>query len=647
MKMITENFKFADIFPEKAAEVAQRLHIKKDEIPFVRKYYTAEKDKTEVKKKERAVISYISTGIKDRDGEKLIPDGVVLDNYTKNPIVPFGHNYKSIPPAKNMWIKKDEKGLIAKTVFAKSKSAEEYYQAYTEDIGGTGPLLNAFSVGFIPLDWTDTEAKALEKDPDLPKRTYNKWELLEYSLVPIPSCPEALTIAVEKGLISKKLLKELEIEVVKDVEDREIEVELDGKESDEKEKESDDNLTKEIEVEMDKEIFNVGVVKKQLVKQEFYESEKDIGKLERWSEHINFDDNTIGVQFGKRKFLVNPDGKIEEITTKPETTENYHRIPVSEGHKDHEIRTITISAKQGIKALYCVDCKKVKTYLFSVDQWTMEEAQTWVNDHKDVLERYEEILVNREEKTVGDITDEIIEVEEKQDKYKCECIKCGHKLTSEKHCKEIKCPKCGGTMRRQARPGPGQPGGGSSPGAVASDVESSEALRADVSDELEETKGDAIEGQQDSTIDIRLKKMDNEIAKHEEAFDKYSNLALELLDNLKAGRVLSRKNRNIVKEAITALNAVLKADAAGTQEDEDSAGTVTERDTEIEIVKDEEPEIKINEADIAKLIKTTLDTVAMEKIEKALKENLDPKKIKESMREIARLEIQRIKGKVE
>ena len=84
-------------FPEKAAEVAQRLHIKKDEIPFVRKYYTAEKDKTEVKKKERAVISYISTGIKDRDGEKLIPDGVVLDNYTKNPIVPFGHNYKSIP----------------------------------------------------------------------------------------------------------------------------------------------------------------------------------------------------------------------------------------------------------------------------------------------------------------------------------------------------------------------------------------------------------------------------------------------------------------------------------------------------------------------------------------------------------------------
>jgi len=63
MKMITENLKFADIFPEKAAEFAQRLHMKKDKIPFVKKYYTAEKGKSEVKKKERAVVSYISTGI--------------------------------------------------------------------------------------------------------------------------------------------------------------------------------------------------------------------------------------------------------------------------------------------------------------------------------------------------------------------------------------------------------------------------------------------------------------------------------------------------------------------------------------------------------------------------------------------------------
>lgn len=40
--------------------------------------------------------------------------------------------------------------------------------------------------------------------------------------------------------------------------------------------------------------------------------------------------------------------------------------------------------------------------------------------------------------------------------YNCECIKCGHKVTTDKHCNTFKCPKCGGTMRRAERPGPGQ-----------------------------------------------------------------------------------------------------------------------------------------------------------------------------------------------
>jgi len=40
--------------------------------------------------------------------------------------------------------------------------------------------------------------------------------------------------------------------------------------------------------------------------------------------------------------------------------------------------------------------------------------------------------------------------------YKCECIKCGHKETSEQHCAELKCSECGGQMRRAERPGPGQ-----------------------------------------------------------------------------------------------------------------------------------------------------------------------------------------------
>lgn len=39
---------------------------------------------------------------------------------------------------------------------------------------------------------------------------------------------------------------------------------------------------------------------------------------------------------------------------------------------------------------------------------------------------------------------------------KCQCIKCGYVMESEKHCTEIKCPKCGGNMRRESRPGIGR-----------------------------------------------------------------------------------------------------------------------------------------------------------------------------------------------
>jgi ATP-dependent Clp endopeptidase proteolytic subunit ClpP len=41
-------------------------------------------------------------------------------------------------------------------------------------------------------------------------------------------------------------------------------------------------------------------------------------------------------------------------------------------------------------------------------------------------------------------------------KFQCECIDCGYEMESEKHCRDLKCPKCGGAMRRKDRPGPGQ-----------------------------------------------------------------------------------------------------------------------------------------------------------------------------------------------
>jgi len=69
--------------------------------------------------------------------------------------------------------------------------------------------------------------------------------------------------------------------------------------------------------------------------------------------------------------------------TKPEVTTHYIRIPVANRQSGDVVRTITLSAKQGIKALYAVNRKKILTYLFDRSKgWTMEKAQAWVKAHK-------------------------------------------------------------------------------------------------------------------------------------------------------------------------------------------------------------------------------------------------------------------------
>ena len=42
--------------------------------------------------------------------------------------------------------------------------------------------------------------------------------------------------------------------------------------------------------------------------------------------------------------------------------------------------------------------------------------------------------------------------------YDCECVSCGYEMESDSHCKDLKCPECGGQMRRAERPGPGTTG---------------------------------------------------------------------------------------------------------------------------------------------------------------------------------------------
>jgi len=273
---------------------------------MLRKTYIA---KAEVDDDERTVTAVISTSAVDREHEVLLPKGADYEQYQKNPVVLWAHDYREPPIGKALWIKSGRKNISAKVRFADTDKAEEIYQLFK------GHFLNAFSVGFLPAEDgshppTPDEVK---KNPEWAeaKRIYDKWELLEFSAVPVPANPEALATAVKSKdiSISQELQDELGIE-------------------------------EEVTIWIDTELEG------------------------NWVKGEDF--ATDGY------------GKLEPVL-KPEETDDYIRIPV----RDCKVTaTITISAKEGIKGLYCGKIKKIRTYLFAkAKNWTMAKAKAWVKEH--------------------------------------------------------------------------------------------------------------------------------------------------------------------------------------------------------------------------------------------------------------------------
>jgi len=238
MELVTKRLKYKDCNPKKANDMAKQFHIKADELEFVNKGFAEVSDGMEIKEGERAVIKYVSTVSVDRDGDVILPDAWLLDDFNKTKLFLYGHNYGGttfggkgqLPLGTDMWIKTTDKGLLAKQVYAKHDMADDIYNMHKD-----GHPLPA-SVGFIPLKSvkkSDTEAwdkaitSAKEKfflsDEDLKgaNNIITKAYLLEHSDVPVACNPDALTLAVEEGKFQFKsldlkteLFPEEEVEVV-------------------------------------------------------------------------------------------------------------------------------------------------------------------------------------------------------------------------------------------------------------------------------------------------------------------------------------------------------------------------------------------------------------------------------------------------
>lgn len=178
-----------------------------DEIEMIRKAFSTEVTVTEG---ERAVTAKISTAAVDRDGEVLVPMGCGTKDFEKNPVVFLNHDYFSLPVGKCVAIKRTDEAIIAKTVFAERPTD---YPADKEWVPDTllslfkQGVVKGFSVGFTPLEVRPATDKDAVKYGKGVNRIYGKWNLLEYSVAPLPANQEAVATAVSKSLCTAEFAK--------------------------------------------------------------------------------------------------------------------------------------------------------------------------------------------------------------------------------------------------------------------------------------------------------------------------------------------------------------------------------------------------------------------------------------------------------
>jgi phage head maturation protease len=187
-------------------------------------------DITDLKDGERAAIGYISTRDVDHVGEVLVPNGAILKYYKTNPVVLWAHDYSMPPVAKADWVESDGYGVQSKRTYAETPRADEVWQLIK------GGFIKTTSVGFIGIEGTWKGGSGWQSLVDKYNTEWNtdleksgctlittKWALLEYSDVPVPCNPGALTIAVAKGMsLSPQLINQLGLDDITEAVDEVI-----------------------------------------------------------------------------------------------------------------------------------------------------------------------------------------------------------------------------------------------------------------------------------------------------------------------------------------------------------------------------------------------------------------------------------------
>jgi len=127
---------------------------------------------------------------------------------------------------------------------------------------------------------------------------------------------------------------------------------------------------------------------------------------------------------------------------------NEHSARINDPDKYDEFRRKNDEFGPGIHVIYGIRTveserkTEVQSIRFDADRFTVAEAKAWLKEHD--YKPIEFIPATKQANAEGQKT------------YRCECLDCGHVQESNEHCRNVRCEKCGGEMRRIERPGPGQ-----------------------------------------------------------------------------------------------------------------------------------------------------------------------------------------------
>jgi phage head maturation protease len=141
----------------------------------------------------RTVTHVLTARVADRSGDVVVPAGLAnLEEFLRNPVVLWAHQ-RTLPPVGTcvrLDVTRDR--IVATTKFAAGLPlADDLLRLYEQGV------LRGWSIGFVPR-----RAGLRPAGPDGRRGLLvESWDLLEYSAVPVPENPLALTLAARGGLI--------------------------------------------------------------------------------------------------------------------------------------------------------------------------------------------------------------------------------------------------------------------------------------------------------------------------------------------------------------------------------------------------------------------------------------------------------------